>query len=863
MTPDPGGSPAPPPWLARLARTLLGTDRDGRALLGDLHEEHAEVLRRAGRVRAGLWYGRQVAALAPARLRFGREAVRDGRHAFRSLRRSPVFSGVLVATLALGLGAGTAVWAVVDTVLFRPLPYEDADALVRVRAADRSTGLDRLDLTYADMALLDDLDDLAAASGFSEAPRTVVDDLGGNPESVRVARTHGDLPGVLGITPVVGRTFTPGEIGSGARVALISEALWIRRFGGDPGVPGGRLRLDSGTFEIVGVLPGDRAYPEGADVWRPLGPGDTEDDDREVHALARLAPGSTLSVARARAEAAAAEQARMSPDTHGNITLRVDRLRDTLVQDVRTALLAFLGSVGVLLAITVLNTAHLLLARTADRSRDLAIRVSLGAGRTRVARTLLFESVILGVAGGLAGLAAGRLLLAGFVAAAPGVPLLGTVRIDGRVGVVVLATAIVAGLLFGVTPALRAASGDPRELLHRGRHGRPGSRGRGVAASGMVTAEVALSTALVVLSVALAGTLRNVLVHNRGFDPTNLVAFDIDPDHAPESPDAWRTWTDGILTRVRGLPRVQAAGFTSHPVLEQRGLQVDIRIDEGPPPTGSAQRATTRIVSDGFFAAAGIPLVEGRDFSSATRDDEPDVMVNEAFVRTFLGAEADPLGRFVRTDWAEGRIVGVVGDVSPSISEASRPIVYLDLADLALGGSLLMVRARHPASDVAPEVWSTIRSIDPSVLPRETLVLDSDIRASVASERFNVRVVSAFAGIALLLAALGLFAITAREVTARRSEIGIRRALGAPVGRVIRDVGSGTALVLGVGLAAGLGVATVGRRAVDALLVGVAPTDPAVVATVVAILGGVAAAAAAFPLGRAARVAPTEALRGD
>ncbi len=858
--------PGPPDWLAAAARALLGVDRDGRAVLGDLHEEHAELRSRRGPVRAALWYAGQVLALAPRRAARStgiQDALLDGRHALRSLRRSPVFTGVLVSTLAVGLGAGAAVFAVVDTLLLRPLPYDAPDELVRIRAADRSTGADGLDLTYADAAALGGANAFSAVAGFSEAPRTVVDDEGRNPESVRVARTHGDLPGLLGVAPVLGRTFTPDEIATGTPVALVSAGLWTRRFGADPDVLGRLLRLESGPLEIVGVLPDPRSYPEGADVWRPLGPGDTEDDDREVHALARLASGVALEAARSRMDALAAEQARAFPESHGTVSLRVDVLRDTLVHDVRTALLAFLGSVGVLLAITLLNTAHLLLTRTSERARDLAVRVSLGAGRMRVARAYLLESLLLGTAGGVAGLIVGRLLLGVLVAAAPGVPLLDTVAVDPRVALVVLATAVGGGALFGLVPALRAASGDPRDLLRRRLRGTTAPGRRGLAASGMVTAEVALSTALVVLSVALAGTLRNVLVHDRGFDPDDLVAFDVDPDHGPESADAWRAWTDGILERVRALPSVEAAGFTSHPVLEQRGLLVDVTVDDGPPPTGTEERATTRIVSAGFFEAAGIPLVEGRTFSSATRDDEPDLVVNERFVRTFLGAGVEPVDRYVRTDWAEGRIVAVVGDVSPSVAEAARPVVYLDLADVALGGSLLLVRARPPVADVAPDVWRAVRSVDDGVLPRETLVLSADIRASVAGERFNLLVVGAFAGISLLLAALGIFGITARSVAARRAEIGIRRALGAPVGRVLREVGAGTAAVLGVGLVAGLGLAQVGRRAVEALLVGVAPTDPAVVGAVLLVLGSVAALAAALPLRSAARVAPTEALKGD
>ena len=392
--------------------------------------------------------------------------------------------------------------------------------------------------------------------------------------------------------------------------------------------------------------------------------------------------------------------------------------------------------------------------------------------------------------------------------------------------------------------------------------GRTRSGGRVRLQSGLVTTEIAVSTMLAVLAVLLFGTFRAVVDHDRGFQYENLIAFNIDPMHPPRPGDEARSYFDRIEARVRALPGVINSGFSSHAILEQRGFEVEVEI-EGHPQDRS-ERATTRIVSDGFFSTAGISVHVGRLFAGdAGGEDDYELVVNERFLKTFLSEVSHPVGTYVRTGLARGHIVGVVEDVSPSVAEVARPIVYVPFARATPEGAWLFVRSLAEAPVAASVVWDEVRSVDRYLLATQTVVLEDAVRASFATERFNMLIVVVFAALALGLAAVGIYGVTSYTVATRRGEIGIRRALGASRPRVaievVRRIGAQTA----VGVMVGIGVAAMGGRMLTSLLVGVEPTDPGVLLTVGVMLGMVSLAATALPVLRAVGIAPTEALRGE
>ncbi len=850
--------------LVALAAGLLPDNRSGRARLGDLIEEAGDLRQRRGPTVARLWLAAQVAGLALtalARLLIGPEGLRaDVRESRRALARHPWSTTSLVLLLALALGAGTAVFAVVDTVLLRDLPYSRPESLVRIQATRLEDASESFDLTWQEVDALTDARTLEATVGFSVVQRTLLDDEGRDPRSVVVVRSRGDLAGLLGVSPILGRAPTGEEIRAGAPVAMLSEALWASRFGRDPNVLGGTLNLESGPREVLGVLSAAHAYPHDADLWVPLSPGGDEDDDREVHVVSRVVEGASLSAAATELSAVAADLARTDPEASSDWTLRARSLQAAMIGGRKAAVFAYLGAVGAMLLVVGLNASHLMLVRSAAGDRETAIRAALGASRWRLARSRMVESVVLSLIAGLMALPFGQIVLGWLISSAPDLPLAEAVRIDARIVLATLGIAVVSGIAFGVLPALRTAAVDLRGWLAGGRT--TTRRRRGVAGPGLVVSEVAVSTALVAISLALAGTLRDSLRYDRGFEVDGLVAFEVEVEGRDTGEELAAFFGD-VLERTRRVPTVSAAAFTSHPLTEQRGLAVEIQVDGAAPSGTEGLTATTRIVSDGFFRTAGVPLRAGRGFEPRAGEREPELIVNEYFVRTFLSGRGQPLGANVETDWAEGTVVGVVGDVSPAIREPARPMVYLPLDQVPLGGSLLLVRTESAASAVGADVWAAINAVEPAVVPRETAVLANTIRASVATERFNLSVVGAFAVVALLLAGVGVFGVASETVSVRLREVGIRRALGGSAGRVTVDVLGGIARVVAAGVVLGILMSAVSGRALATLFVDTTPASPLLQVSVGLILATVAALASALPLLRVVRVSAVDVLADE
>lgn len=863
-------APHPPRLAEALARRLLPRDVHGRAILGDLHEEYRDVLTARGPLRAGVWYWGQVLAVgvgyAWPRTPGLSRSMQDLRYGARGLRRTPLFTLAVVLTLALGIGASTAIYSVVDAILLSPLPFDQPERLVRVWASDEARGRPSLDMVYGDdRALAEGVDGFDAVTSLSVAPRTLLDERGENPEETLVARTWGDLFGVLGVEAALGRTFTEDEVAVGGQVVVISHGLWQRRYGAGRDALGSLLHVGARGYRVVGVLAAGVQHPQDVDVWRPLAPEETEDDDRELQVLARVAPGVPLATLEGQVQAVAGALAEARPETHAGISAWIQPLRDTVVRDVRTALLVFLGAVGLVLVITCVNTANLLLARSADRRHEVAIRAALGASRWGVVRFHMIESLVLALSGGALGVLLGRLTLQGMLAAIPRLPRLAEVSLDLRVLAVVAAVTTVAGLLFGVGPALRAASSDPDAVLRGGGGlgGRASRRHAGLQST-LVTTEIALSTVLVLLALVLFGSFRVVLEHDRGFDPEGLMAVSVDPPHGLEQGDEALAYFRTLVERVRAVSGVENAAVASHLMLEQRGFQTTVRVFGAPQTDEEEEKATTRIVTDGFFATAGVSLRSGRVFTAeGGTDDDAELVVNERFVRTWLPSGTDPLGAVVETEWVRGHIVGVVGDISPSVGEPARPLVYVPYARFALGAGWLLVRGDGDVAALGPDVWAVIRSLDRTVLPSETVVLSDVVRTSVAPQRFNMLLVASFAALALGLAAVGIYGVTSYTVALRQGEIGIRRALGASRSRVATEVARRIALLTAAGVLAGMVLAALSARLLGSLIFGVRPTDPAVLTAVAGLLAVVALVAMALPLSRAVGIAPTEALRNE
>lgn len=857
----------PPPRLAEaLLRRLLGWGPDADSIVGDLHEEHRQISTDRTKATADLWYWSQLLGTGWRYARPDRASLervgQDVRAAIRGFRREPGFTIAVVSTLALAIGAGTAIYSVVDAVVFRPLPFDDPDRLVRVWAMEEAGTDLHVDLMYPDLeAFAGGVDAFDATAMLSVAPSLMLDERGDNGEDVVVARTSTNLFETLGVEPAMGREISDEEAGAGTRVVLISHELWVRRFASDRAAVGRTVHLDLQGFEIVGVLPRGAAYPYEADVWRALAPAETQDDDREAQIIARLAPDATLLQANEQVSAVAAGLSALAPETHAGLGAWTQPFRTTVVREVSLALYALLAAVGLVLVIACVNTANLLIARSTRRGHEVAIRTALGAARGRILSQHLTESLLLAGLGGVAGVLLGRWALSVMLTVAPELPRLDSVGLDGRVLLVMVGVTALCGVLFGVGPALHAASTPPEETLRDGAHQTTPGRRKLAIQSGLVTTEVALSTVLAFLGLLLFSTFQGALTFDRGFELDGLVTVTVDPMHPPEDGDERRAYFGEVRDRVARLGAVRAASWSSHDVLEARGFRVDVAVESRAVPVPTPQ-AYVNVVSADFFATAGIVRSAGTGFSeSGGVDGDEELIVNERFATLHLGAE--PVGTRLELDWLEGHVVGVVRDVTVSPGEPPLPKVYVALDRVTVPGMALTVRTIDAPGLVVPDIERAIRAVSRDVLLEDVTIVQEAVRESVAPERFNMILVVIFAGLALSLAAVGIYGVTSLSVASRQAEIGIRRALGARSHDVAAQVTRRIATMTTLGIAVGLVAAIASGRIVSGLLFGVSPSDPTLLAVVALILGATAATACLVPIARAIRIDPCEALRRE
>ena len=800
--------------------------------------------------------------------------LQDIRYGARVLAKHKSFTAVAVLTLALGVGANTAIFSVVNAVLLRPLPFEQPEQLVRVfgtSASRNDFSRPHSYLNFSDLrAQNQTLGALAAYTGSTAA-------LSGVDASKQITGVvaSGDIFRVLLTKPLMGRLLAPeDEQPGGAPVVVISHGLWQRSFGGDPQIVGRVIKLDGRDRQVVGVTPADFRFEfvTGAtDFWLPIDPQASGYQQRGaifLEAISRLKPGVSVEQANADLSVVAARLEQQYQDSNTGVGVRLAPAQGELVGDLRPTLLVLLGAVGFVLLIACANVANLTLARAAGRHPELAVRAALGAGRGRIVRQLLTESLLLAVAGGLLGLLfalGGVKLLSAFVP--ENVPRFGETSTDLTVLSFTLGASLLTGLLLGIAPALQSSRLDLNEALKEGgRTGVDGGRGRKRVRSALVISEVALSLILLVGAGLLIKSFMKLSNTDPGFNPDHTLTGSISLvtvryDTEEKIVDFYRH----LVERVRALPGVRSVGAVTPLPLSDNNTSFSFAIvGQPPPPPGQRLSASTRVVTPDYFAAQGIPLRQGRVFNDQDKAGGPGVViVNEAFAHRYLPGE-EPLGKRLRLgiNRTEGEIVGVVGDIrGASLAQPGAPEYYIPETAVAFGDMTLVLRTANDPASLAAALRQTVAEIDKDQPLYDVRTMDTLIARSVARQRFSMILVGVFAVLAVLLAATGIFSVMSSLVAQRTHEIGVRLALGAqPRDILSMVVRHGMTLTL-VGIALGLAASFALTSLMSSLLYEVSAKDPVIYGSISALLTAVAFAACYFPARRATKVSPLIALK--
>jgi predicted permease len=818
--------------------------------------------------------------------------LQDVRYAWRMLRKKPTFTIVAVLTLALGVGASTAIFSIVNAVLLRSLPFPDPGSLVRIYFNNPGTGLRGVRFSVPE---LDDLKDRAGVfEHVTASARGSVNLTGGSqPQRLEMHIGNSNYFSMLGTAPQIGRLLGPQDTTLGfAPSVVISDSLWRRDFSADPNVLGRTVRLDNDPYEIVGVLPPGFRHPgtaHAADVEVFLAAGFAADPapppGRKVRlmpsAYGRLKAGMTLAQAQARLTAMAMEIRRDFPADYppqGKWTIEIQPLQESLVGNVRPMLLVLLGAVILIVLIVSLNIANLLLARASGRQQEMAVRSALGASRQRIVSQVLTESVLLSLIGGVAGLATavGTLrLIVRFVPSS--VPRLNEVSIDWVVLAFALLISLVTGLLFGLAPALHSMRSSLSSGLREGARGSGHSVKTGRLRDVLIVSELALAVVLMVGAGLLLRTLGRLLQENPGFNPTQVVTANAnlpapnDPKMDPYlTPAKQSVFYRELHRRMKALAGVELAGFVSDLPAGGNALTFGLAIEDRPSASKDDLRAEDIIVSPDYFKVMQTPLVRGRYFTEADEDGKPRVAIIDQSTARRYWQERDPLGRRLRLGqgpWLT--VVGVVKDIKhdgldvdgvahiyASIYQqfdAAQGVVFRDFC--------IVLRTSQPASALEPRIRHEVQSLDPGLPVYDIVSMDELLDRSLASRRFSARLVGGFAGVALILASIGIYGVLAYMVGQRSREIGLRMALGATRGDILKLILRKGAVLAGIGVAAGVILSASAVSMMASVLYGVRPHDPAIFLAVPLVLLAVAVLASYIPARRATKVDPVIALR--
>jgi len=795
-----------------------------------------------------------------------RDLRRDAGFALRGLRRRPVFALVAVLTLALGMGATASVFALVDGALLRPLPFPDEEELVYVRdVQDGESGYP------ASLAEFDDwlasLDFLAGAMTFATRPYTLTGE--GSAELVMAGMVRGAPLATLGLRPLIGRSFGAAELDGGANVVLLDEVFWSERYARRSDVLGRTLRLSDEPYEVIGVMAREAGALRAGNppqVWMPMDrhPAMT----RGLHFLdviARLRPHVSVEQAGLRADAAAARIIEAGETTHG---IALVRLREVLVGDARAVLLLLMAAVAVVLLIVCANVANLVLAQAFDRRREFAVRIALGAGQVRLARQVITESIVLGLAGGIAGMGVAWLLSRTVNAVSVTAGFLAPAALDARVLAFMLLLSVLVAVLFGVWPALRVGRSDLAETLRRAGDARSlGGRGALGRRRLLAGAELALCVVLLAGAGLLARSMVNLLRQDTGFDARGVLTFWLSLP-GPRYDDVRRTaFLDDLVARLEAMPGVEHAAMVSHLPLERGDTYGGFEIVGRAFPEGEDPHSKKRIASAGYFEALGIPLLAGRTFTERDRAGAPEVVIiTESLARRYW-PDGDALGSRVRYLWGsegEQEVVGLVGDVKhDGLDRPADGMIFRPAGQFVQSGFAVVVKGSGDPLRRVDAVRAAVRAVDPDVPVRVPGTMESIVSGSVTGRRTIMMLISAFATLALVLATVGVYAIAAQSVSQRTSEIGLRMAVGAGRADVVRLIVRAELPAILVGALAGLAGAVAATRMLDAWLFGVAATDGVTLASAVALLALVAILATWIPARRAARLDPLRALRTE
>jgi putative ABC transport system permease protein len=794
------------------------------------------------------------------------DLLHDMRFAVRQFSKTPVFTIVAILTIALGIGANTAIFSVVNGVLLRPLPYSEPDRLVRVYEVTRQFGR----FSVAPATFLDwqrDSTTLQRVAAYDVGSATLAQD--GMPERVTNVEVSWDLFDLLGVKPILGRTFVQDEDAPMKNhVIILSYGMWQRRFGGDRGVIDRTLILTGVPHTIVGVMPAGFAFPSPeAEYWVPLGL-ETANAPRGAHYLgvvARIKDGATIEQAHAEIKTITERLARQHPENSKDESGEVVGLHEQIVGKIRPALLTLLGAVGVVVLIACGNVANLLLVRASVRSKEIAVRTALGAGRRRIVTQMLAESLVLALAGGALGLLLAYAAIAPLQALnADSIPRIDDVAIDGKVLAFTLLLCVATGILFGLVPAWQASRPNVSEAIKEGGRSSSGSGGRWLR-NGLVMAEVALSVVLLVGAALLLRSFSRLTSVDPGFRAENVLTFRVAVPRTSYKEDAQiEALYAQLLERLRAMPRVTAAGMIqSLPIRDSYVLSFSIQ--GRPVEPGSDSSANYRVASPGYFEALGIPVRQGRTFTDRDAAGGPKAaIVDDAFARRYFPGE-DPIGQ--RIDIGNGtdgfyEVVGLVGDVRYGGLDATpEPTMYVPHRQDVFSMMWIVARIDGEPTAIASNVRGLLRDLDRNLPAFSMSALTDVVRESLDQRRFSVLLLGLFATIALLLAAVGLYGVISYSVSQRTQEIGVRLAIGAPRSRLLgMVVGQGMKLVI-AGIVLGLAGALTLARVVSTLLFEVTPFDPPSYAGTVIALIAVAALACYVPARRAMRVDPITALR--
>jgi putative ABC transport system permease protein len=819
----------------------------------------------------------------------------DLRHTLRLAVKTPVFSGLTVLALALGIGATSAIFAVVNGVLLRPLPYQEPEQLVNVWSNATLEGRDRNVLSPANFVDFKRMNrTLSSLEGyFSFVTPRELETADGTEITSSVLVTPG-LFTMFGRPAALGRTFTEQD---GGTVVILSDGFWRRRFGGDPAVVGRTLTLNTDVYEVVGVMPPDFVFPypgmlgpsgftrvTQVDLWIPImmaGPQAaanrmlTQAGElvRNVHwwgAVGRLKPGTTPTEAEADLKAVAAQLELSYPATNKGWSATVVPTLDQTVGATRAALWILLAGIAAVLLMAAVNVANLLLARAIARERELATRAALGAGRARLARQLLTESALFAAAGGAAGLLVMWWGIQGLLALAPAnLPRIDEVAIDGRVLAAAALTTILTGLLVGLLPAFSSSGVSPQAALQDHSRGSSGGARRRRLRSTLVVAQVALAVALTVGAGLLLRSFVRVLDVNPGFEVEHLLTWQMNiPDRFARPDDARLAFYRTFFARLEALPGVISVGGTTRVPLGSTSVSTTVQIDGRNLPVGELPEVQFRRSMHNFFPAMGMPILKGRDFTAEDGPTAPSVaVINDTMARRLFPGQ-DPIGQRVRTgpnpNGAWTTIIGVVGDVRHGgLEEEPQPELYITYQQGPPVSPFIVVRTAGDPAAMVETIRAEARRIDKD-LPLYEMRTMATLRAdSVATRRFMLVLVAAFGLLALGLAAIGVYGVMAVTVSERTREVGVRLALGAQPSEVLAMVVAQAGRLAALGIALGLLAAWPIAPLLDSQLFGVAATDPVTFAVVPVVLLLIAVLAALVPARKAMKVDPVAALRAD